>query len=72
MAKAKIEQFYESPGVTTDRFGKTDVTVKYSIDGKGLYEVKLPKENFTPQAAEEAVKTAVRQRLAVEGKEFTV
>lgn len=40
MAKAKIEQYYEAPGLTTDRFGKADVTIRYSIDGKGPYEVK--------------------------------
>ena len=72
MAKAKIEQYFEVPGVTTDRFGKVDVVVRFSIDGKGPYEVKLPKENFTPAKAEEVVKAAVKERLAVEGKEFTV
>lgn len=72
MAKVKIEQYFEVPGVTTDRFGKVDVVVRFTIDAKGPYEVKLPKENFTPTAAEEAVKRAVKERQAVEGKEFTV
>lgn len=72
MAKVKIEQYFEVPGVTTDRFGKVDVTVRYTIDGKGPYEVKLAKENFTPQKAQEAVTAAAKERLTVEGKEFTV
>jgi hypothetical protein len=62
----------EVPGVSVERFGKFDVLIRYSIDGKGPYELRMPKEGFSPTSAEAAVREAVRERLSIEGREIQV
>ncbi len=72
MANVKIVTYRDMPSLSKERFGMMDTIVSYQVDGKGPYDLIMPKEKLTPQAVEEAVRAAVQTRVAIEGKTFTV
>lgn len=72
MAKVKIGTPYPAPGITRERFGKMDMVIPYTIDGAGLYEVRLPQEDYTPPKGEEAVRKQAGAQTALAGKELTL
>jgi len=73
MAMIKLGTPYPAPGVTLERFGKTDMLIPYSIDGeRETYYVRVPLEDYTPFAGEEAVKKMAASQTALKGKEFTL
>ena len=72
MSLIKIGTPYPGPGVTVDRFGKSDMVVPYWIDGEGPFQVRVPLEDYNPSAAETAVRNQAQSQTALKGKEFTL
>ncbi len=72
MAMIKIGTPYPSPGVTLERFGKTDMVIPYTIDGEGPFQVRVALEDYNPSTAENAVRAQAQSQAALKGKEFTL
>lgn len=72
MVKLKILTPYTAPGVTLERFGKFDWVLPYTLNEQGRYEVRVPMENFTPEAGEAAVRAQAELQTRLMDKEFTL
>lgn len=72
MAVVKIGLPYPAPGNTVPRLGKTDMVIPYTIDGVGSFMVRLPLEDYNPQAGELAVENQARLQTASKDKTFTI
>ena len=72
MPVIKIGTPYSAPGITTNRFGKRDMVIPYTLDGKGPFDIRLPMESFTPETAEAAVKEQAKKQSALQDKQLTI
>lgn len=72
MAKVKIGMPYRAPSLTSERFGRYDMVLSYTIDTEGPFEIRVPEEDFTPARGEEAIREAAKKQVALYGKELSI
>ena len=68
----KILDAGKSASRNSSRFGKQDMTVYYSVNGKGKYVVAIPYEDYTPAVLHDTIAAEEQERQSIVGIEFSV
>ncbi len=72
MSEITISDMHDVASPDPRRPGKLDKLITYTVDGARAYQTRMPKEEFTPEAAQKQITAEELERLKLVGKTFSV
>ena len=72
MSEIRVADVVEVPAQGPGRQGKMDVVIAYAVDEVRQYQIRMPREDYTPEAAKKRIEADELERLKLVNQTFTV